>query len=66
MQSAPYTDYPLSGLAFALLGLNILPYVSFPVVLIVCGHGLYICLDLLVTLGERFATYSGPILHDGI
>lgn len=24
------------------------------------GHGLYICLDLLVSPGERFATYSGP------
>lgn len=34
------------------LGLNIFALCFFPVVLIVCGHGLYICLDLMVTLRE--------------
>ena len=33
-------------------GLNIFALCFFPVILIVCGHGLYICLDLMVTLRE--------------
>ena len=33
-------------------GLNIFALCFFPVVLIFCGHGLYICLDLMVTLRE--------------
>lgn len=41
-------------------GLNIFALCFFPVVLIVRGHGLYIGLDLLVTLGELFATYPAP------